>query len=245
MSTATSNGRTVNVEQASLKTATITIQAMTVDKRQVTQSVFRQLLEEPVVDAAGIFKGVPWGTVNYCPRKPCVIGKHLHVVWQKGSELRRASARPPEAKFEPWIDNEDCDPWLLLALNGGWWPKTWERKASCQRRSCLVEFVGDLPPIECRMPGEDEREALEHLIGLREHGERPDSGETWRQAQWDTTHGQMQKLCDRIEKLRTEATREERDRQIKDEIIGQHRAWEESWARWREIQALPQLFIAT
>lgn len=74
--------RQVHVQQSSLKTATISVQALTSDKRQVTLAVFRQLREENVCDfTTGTFRGLPWGTVNYCPdKKECGDRDHLHVV---------------------------------------------------------------------------------------------------------------------------------------------------------------------
>lgn len=82
--------RVINVHDASIKTATVEIKSLTVSGRQVTMGVFRQLLNEDVIDpATATLRGIPWGTVNYFP-KPCQDADHLHVVWQKGDELRRA-----------------------------------------------------------------------------------------------------------------------------------------------------------
>jgi hypothetical protein len=88
--------RVIESHEATVKTMTVAIKAMTIGKRQVTLSVFRQLLMEQVIDpATGQFRGVPWGKVNYrwgyCDQKG---QDHLHVVWQKGDELRRACVDP-------------------------------------------------------------------------------------------------------------------------------------------------------
>ena len=88
-------GAVLNVHDAELHTATITVQALKVDGRQVTMAVFRQLLTEPIIGVSnGLLVGKPWGTVNY------FFGKcdpdHLHVVWQKGTELRRACVWPDD-----------------------------------------------------------------------------------------------------------------------------------------------------
>lgn len=76
---------------AIVKTATVQINAITIDGRQVTQALFRQLLEEPLIGQDGILAGTPWGFVNHHPdgcgtKTP----KHRHVVWQRGDELLRA-----------------------------------------------------------------------------------------------------------------------------------------------------------
>jgi hypothetical protein len=84
-----SNGRVINVRDAQIKTAKVEIKSLTVSGKQVTMGVFRQLIKEPVIDPETFeLRGLPWGTVNYFP-KPCTPN-HLHVVWQKGTELRRA-----------------------------------------------------------------------------------------------------------------------------------------------------------
>lgn len=101
MSETMANGRVINVEQASVRTATVTIRALTVNGRQVTLSLFRQLQEETILDdRTGELRGVPWGRVNYCPDKrddACqrTWQPHLHVVWQLGDELRRATEQEP------------------------------------------------------------------------------------------------------------------------------------------------------
>lgn len=79
--------------EAVVKTATVEVRSLTITGKQVTLAVFRQLQEEDLVDYFNGFElaGVPWGHVNYHPDKGCADeGRHLHVVWQKGEELRRA-----------------------------------------------------------------------------------------------------------------------------------------------------------
>ncbi len=82
----------MKTSEATVKTLAIQVKVMKIGNRQVTLSVFRQLQYEQIIDAAtGQLRGVPWGRVNYCPGG-CADGggDHLHVVWQKGGELRRA-----------------------------------------------------------------------------------------------------------------------------------------------------------
>src|SRR5262249_19566459 len=78
----------ITTAEATITTATVEVKTITINKKQMTLSVFRQLHQEPVInEETGTFNGLPWGTVNYfwgdCQPD------HLHVVWQKGSELRR------------------------------------------------------------------------------------------------------------------------------------------------------------
>jgi hypothetical protein len=82
----------LTVRNAEIHTATVEIRTLTVSGRQVTQAVFRQLLEEHLVSLGdGTFRGTPWGWVNYHPSKDCKESEadHMHVVWQCGEELRR------------------------------------------------------------------------------------------------------------------------------------------------------------
>jgi hypothetical protein len=83
------NGRVISTREAAISTMTASVQTLTITKKQVTMAVFRQLYCEPLVDAVTCgLNGTPWGRVNYfwgdCK------DDHLHVVWQKGDELRRA-----------------------------------------------------------------------------------------------------------------------------------------------------------
>lgn len=111
----------IQVQQADIHTAAVEVAIMRISGKQVTLSVFRQLKEEPVVDADGHFVGLPWGTVNYHPPKECdgADGDHHHVVWQKGNELRRGTIRRPRHET-PWPDA--ANDWLLAASAKGWRP---------------------------------------------------------------------------------------------------------------------------
>jgi hypothetical protein len=81
---------TILDKEATIKTAVVEIKALTVGGRQVTLALFRQLQWSPLIDEKTLeFTGQPWGRVNYhvdCDPST----RHLHVVWQQGSELRRA-----------------------------------------------------------------------------------------------------------------------------------------------------------
>lgn len=90
------SGRQISAREATVKIATVSVKALTISGKQVTLSVFRQLQNEPLIlPATAELAGVPWGIVNYfwgdCS------DNHLHVVWQKGEDLRRACvyAEPP------------------------------------------------------------------------------------------------------------------------------------------------------
>jgi hypothetical protein len=73
------------------------VKTLTIRDRQVTLAVFRQLHREAVIDGrSGEISGVPWGTINYFWKGCGLDEEHVHVVWQKGDELRRDCVRSPD-----------------------------------------------------------------------------------------------------------------------------------------------------
>jgi hypothetical protein len=81
----------VQVGDAGVRTVSVTIHAVQIGRKQMTQSVFRQLINEPIWDVeARKARGEPWGHINYFWQGCGMEGNgHLHLVWQKGNELRR------------------------------------------------------------------------------------------------------------------------------------------------------------
>lgn len=96
----------LTTENATITTAAVTIQALKIGTKQVTQSVFKQLPEEPLVCGAGTLNGVPWGRVNWHPAR-CEESRrrHLHIVWQRGAELLRS--RVNDIPDFDWPDRYD------------------------------------------------------------------------------------------------------------------------------------------
>lgn len=84
----------ITTEQATIRTASVEVKTLTLGKKQMTLSVFRQLPREHIMDPDTMtLRGTPWGIVNYfwdgcgyCKSD----GEHLHVVWEKGGRLFRA-----------------------------------------------------------------------------------------------------------------------------------------------------------
>lgn len=82
--------KVLTTQNAQITTASVEVKTLTISGKQVTQSVFRQLLRLQLINEDGSLAGVPWGHVNYHPDKCGDSARaHLHVVWQLGSELRR------------------------------------------------------------------------------------------------------------------------------------------------------------
>lgn len=85
----------LTTQNATITTATVQMNTLTVSGKQVTLAVFRQLREQAVIAEDGSINGVPWGNVNYHPDKCEAADEHLHTVWQHGGELRRSYVQPP------------------------------------------------------------------------------------------------------------------------------------------------------
>ena len=88
----------LTVHNAEIHTATVEIKTLTISGKQVTLAVFRQLPEKPLINDDGTLNGIPWGRVNYHPDKKGCDSltrvhryAHRHVVWQRGTELLRAT----------------------------------------------------------------------------------------------------------------------------------------------------------
>jgi hypothetical protein len=99
--------RPLTTEEVTIQTATIEVRTLMLGKRQVTLSVFRQLVREQIVEPETLaLRGEAWGLINYFPGAclhdfdetssggPKFLGEHLHVVWQRDGLLRRACVGP-------------------------------------------------------------------------------------------------------------------------------------------------------
>jgi hypothetical protein len=83
----------------SIETATVQIRTLNVSARQMTLSIFRQLIEAPAINTVGRVQGKPWGVVNYHPDRCDDAKEHLHVVWQLDDQLRRGFVLAPEHAY--------------------------------------------------------------------------------------------------------------------------------------------------
>lgn len=96
--------KTENRHPASLNVISVSIRAIQIGKKQMTLSVFRQLQHEAIWDPeTSVSKGVVWGRVNYFWDGDHDWGlshtsrpqyEPIHIVWQKGAELRRSYLYP-------------------------------------------------------------------------------------------------------------------------------------------------------
>ncbi|WP_411088342.1 hypothetical protein [Streptomyces sp. 061-3] len=86
----------LTTQNATITTAAVEVKTLTISGKQVTLAVFRQLEDKTILNPLdATLVGEPWGRVNYHPDKCADWPEHLHVVWQVGSELRRAHVVTP------------------------------------------------------------------------------------------------------------------------------------------------------
>ena len=109
-----------------MASATVEIQTLTISGKQVTLAVFRQLIEEPPLNDQLEWNGTPWGTVNY-HWKDCACSrgiKSVHLVWQRGSELRRGSIPADWTVSPPWqLMRAESDTLAALRRTSPWNPE--------------------------------------------------------------------------------------------------------------------------
>ncbi len=93
----------LNVENAQIKTAAVEIKTLTVSGKQVTLAVFRQIMEEDIIDHENMkLNGTPWGLINYFWKEDYTDYK-IHVLWQKGMELRRCITLKSPCNYNPCL----------------------------------------------------------------------------------------------------------------------------------------------
>ncbi|MFJ2949141.1 hypothetical protein ACIO8H_16155 [Streptomyces sp. NPDC087226] len=88
-----------NTGNTSIETVTVQIRTLNVGAKQMSLSIFRQLVEAPAINAVGRVQGRPWGIVNYHPDRCDDAKQHLHVVWQLDDQLRRGFVLAPEHAY--------------------------------------------------------------------------------------------------------------------------------------------------
>jgi hypothetical protein len=80
----------IAAKEAIIKTAAVEIKTLAVSGKQVTLAVFRQMDQETLLDYEHqTLNGIPWGRVNYHPDNCSSSDDHIHIVWQRGSNIYR------------------------------------------------------------------------------------------------------------------------------------------------------------
>lgn len=99
----------ITINDVQIKELTVEIKSLTVGRKQLTLSLMRQFIDESIINEQEmLLKGVPWGFINYFwgEGKNKTPEHYLHLIWQKGSELRRCII---PKKYNSYIYNERID----------------------------------------------------------------------------------------------------------------------------------------
>jgi len=83
----------IDVSHAEIHTATVSLKMITVNQRQMTLSVFRQIPQKQLISETMELIGTPWGWVNYFwpdVKLPHDAINPIQVVWQQDSTLFRS-----------------------------------------------------------------------------------------------------------------------------------------------------------
>lgn len=102
---------TLDIRDASITTAAVTIKALQVGKKQMTQSVFKQLpVGELIDDRAAQLRCDPWGWVNYS-------------VGEQGPSTRNFVVPSDERLYRcpVWMRRSEQFPYLSEGLPDGYW----------------------------------------------------------------------------------------------------------------------------
>jgi len=227
---------TVTVTQAQVTTLQISVQAIRIGPKQMTQAVFRQLKRDDEV------RGPMWGQVNYHP--DCSGTDHLHVVWQLGDELRHARVWDPDS-WVPFANREGKGAELLARVMrakilGGWRPEEVDQGK-------VILRYGDRPfRVPLYMPLDNSAARLvesEHRLSLRRErvAEETESGnEKWREDAKLRVLAAEEDVAYDLDALRMEVGDDRLDEL--EAVIEDHVTTRRRW--WSEACALPQLFIA-
>lgn len=259
-------------DTSSIKPVTVTINILTIDGKQVTPDVFRQLKKAVLINPDGSLAGSPWGLVNYHQKKCRKLEKHAHVVWQLDDQLRQDTIQPP--RWEPYR-SDTCDA-LVFAYGtvepapDVTWPTappppedrvrtrrsrpSWPRLAA---RTILMLFQPPpdplhAPPEEPEQPPPKEPEQPARFrwnppkFGRRAHG-----ADEWMFRLNDINGIECRaKLRDsylggpELAAEHSAADKAALAMQLKDEIAAETERRAKHEARWADIHNLPQLFIA-
>jgi hypothetical protein len=255
----TNEDRATTGDTWSIEPATVTIKSLTINGKQVTLDIFRQLQEAVLINHDGSLAGSPWGLVNYHQKRCDKLEEHAHVVWQLDDQLRQDTIQPP--RWEPYR-SDTCD--ALVFASG-----IIERLPDITMRSSLPPEAPVRPrqsrpsrPWSSRKNHQESAQAPpepEQPARFRWHP--PEFGQIRRRRVDDLIFDLIFVLDDiecsvylpwgpeqfggpELPAKHSAANRDALLAQLKDEVAPEkeHRAKHE--ARWAEILNLPQLFIA-
>jgi hypothetical protein len=96
----------IQIKTPTVKTTTVSVKNVMIGKRQLTQRVFNQIINEDIFDVEKpeTLKGDAWGFVNYQQGGYHNLNDYKHILWvNKKGELRKCYVE----KIHP----QYCNPW--------------------------------------------------------------------------------------------------------------------------------------
>lgn len=135
----------LTADRALITTAAIEIKTLTIEGKQVTMAVFRQLPYRQIVDEERMeLCGIPWGHVNYFWGN--LNSACLHTVWQSGQTLYRSlnEQKGPvkwgHSFFDKPVERRVGHPPTLVIADSGWN----HRNLSLNERTITNEYLADI-----------------------------------------------------------------------------------------------------
>lgn len=226
----------LRAEDARIVTATVSIQTMKVGRKQVTQSLFKQLPEEELFnkETCELNADAIWGWVSY--RWGGMPERTKQFVIQKGARLFRCPFVPCRSSNFEWRFRRDADsddyPWPFFDL-----------KNDVERVLQALHWKAALKAEECiRVATYRVRPFSQFEIGIRSSDGKVRETYWWETAQYQIEEAQRQiRIGDRtLESWTPEELEREKDR-----LSGQAVAYCQDWdALMDRLDAVEQLFIA-
>jgi hypothetical protein len=97
------------VDEATVQERSISVKVLTIGTKQITQSLYKQLVQEPVIDdCSGELLGDVWGWVNL--HDNCIDSKdfHIHAIWEDDGVLKKSYVYLPwKSPIANYIRKED------------------------------------------------------------------------------------------------------------------------------------------
>ena len=222
----------IQVSEAQIHTAAVQIKTLTINGKQMTLAVFRQLRSENLIDPEGNFKGLPWGTVNYHPKCGLREEDHFHLIWQLGGELKRAVVqRPIRIPLTFGQDNR----WMRFAAALGFQPAKEAYKQGFSGGTILTVSV-EGRHVCFSVP----RDVLDVWEARSEFQAQECA---WARRRLEDVLQTFRGSFDMSDEALTEA-RDVAHQEMLEQIYEDENRSDRFQARWEELTDLPQLFIA-
>lgn len=97
------------LDEAAIQERQLTIKVLTLGTKQVTQALYRQLVEDDLIDdSTGTLNGTIWGWVNLHIDCKIEDRHHLHAIWEEDAQLKRSTvfARHQHSEYHKHLTSE-------------------------------------------------------------------------------------------------------------------------------------------